>query len=454
MKYHIITYGCQMNKSDSERLATILENLGYESTSSEQLADLIAVVACSVRQSAVDRIYGRVKIWRPKKLKLPLDKLGVLNPVNKKSNFLNGIGKNKKIILTGCIMPKDRKALKDKVDLIIDLKDLNKLPALLGIKNQEPKISDYLNIVPKYQSKFQAYVPISTGCNNYCTYCVVPYARGPEKYRLAEEIIDDVKCLIKNGYKEITLLGQNVNSYGIKHENETNINTKSTKNINFPKLLQTINDLPGSFWLRFITSHPKDLSDELIEVIARGEKICEYLHLPVQSGDNHILKAMNRHYTVAHYKNLIRKIRDKISMISVSTDIIVGFPGETKEQFNNTAKLMKEINFDMAYLAEYSSRPGTVAGKLKDDVPLKEKRQRRNLLNEILKKSALKNNRKYLNKIVEVLIDGQDENYYYGKTRTFKTVKIKKSPEYQIGDIIKTKINKIKDFCLEGMVIE
>jgi len=429
-----------MNRSDSERLAAVLDGLGYKPTGSEQSADLVAVVACSVRQSAIDRIYGRVKIW---------------NKIKKTRELTT--------VLTGCVLKSDQKKLQKAFDFILDIKELNKLPALL--KGQKQLSGEYLSIVPKYESPFQAYVPVSTGCNNYCSYCVVPYVRGPEKHRPAEEIINEVKCLVKKGYQEITLLGQNVNSYQSRMgTNDSRISTNireiggeisvNSRNINFAKLLRMVNDLPGNFWLRFITSHPKDLSNELIKVMANSKKCCEYLHLPVQSGDDQILQAMNRRYTVVHYKNLIKKIRRVIPGIAISTDIIVGFPGETTKQFNNTAKLMKEINFDMAYLAEYSSRPGTVAEKLKDNIPLKEKRQRRNLLNEILKKSALKNNKKYLNKIVEVLIDGQDENYYYGKTRTFKTVKIKKSPEYQVGDIIKTKINKIRDFCLEGVVIE
>lgn len=405
-----------MNKSDAERLAAILEGLGYQKTDNEKSADLIAVVACSVRQSAVDRIYGKIKIW-------------------------NKLKKNKKIVtlLTGCVLKSDQKKLSQSFDLIFDIKNLNKLPKLL--KKERPISSDYFSVTPKYQSKFQAYVPISTGCNNYCTYCVVPYARGPEISRPAKEIINEVKSLINSGYKETTLLGQNVNSY-------------YSENYNFPKLLKTINDLPGNFWLNFVTSHPKDLSDELIKIMANGKKICQYMHLPVQAGDNKVLKAMNRHYTSVHYKNLIKKIRKAMPDIAISTDIIVGFPKETKAQFNNTAKLMKQINFDMAYLAEYSPRPGTAAAKLEDNVPAAEKSRRWKILNEILKKSALKNNKNYLKKIVEVLINNHDKGYFYGKTKTFKTVKIKKSPNIKIGDIIKVKIIKAADFCLEGVRLE
>ncbi|MGC9048785.1 MAG: tRNA (N6-isopentenyl adenosine(37)-C2)-methylthiotransferase MiaB [Patescibacteria group bacterium] len=410
MKYYLLTFGCQMNKSDSERAAAVLENLGYQKTDSEESADLIMVLACSVRQSAIDRIYGRIKIWKKIKEKRPLI-----------------------TILTGCILKEDKRKLIPHFDFIFPITDLVKLPEKL--KNLPcQQIESYFHIHPHYQNNFQAYVPISTGCNNFCTYCVVPYVRGPEICRPAEEIINEVKELIGRGYKEICLLGQNVNSY--------------FSNLNFPKLLKKINDIPGNFWLRFLTSHPKDFSDELIETMVKCKKICEYLHLPIQSGDNQILKEMNRRYTVEHYKNIIEKIRKKIPDIAISTDIIVGFPGETEKQFQNTTKLMKEIKFDMAYIAEYSPRPQTAAIKLNDNVPKKEKEKRRKILTEILKQTAFEKNKKYLGQIVEILVDSEDKDNFYGKTRTFKTVKIKKSPFYQIGEFEKVKIISATPFGL------
>ncbi len=437
-----------MNKSDSERLAAVLENLGYQKTNDEKSADLIAIVACSVRQSAVDRIYSLLN--QKSKIKGQNDKLKC------------------KIILTGCLMPKDEKVLRNRVDLIINIKDMGKLPQLLGIKNYELRIKDYLNIKAKYSNSFSAYIPISTGCDNYCSYCVVPYVRGPETSRPAEEIINEVKCLIKKGYKEITLVGQNVNSYHGKIKNQKSkvkMTNQKSKIINFPELLKMIDNLPGNFWLRFISSHPKDLSDDLIKVMARGQKICPYLHLPVQSGDDQILKSMNRHYTAAHYKTLIKKIRSKFARIRkdicISTDIIVGFPGETKKQFNNTANLMKRVNFDMAYIAEYSPRPGTAAAKLKDNVPHQEKERRRKLLTEILKKSALKNNKKYLGKTVEVLIEesrimNNESRMFFGKTKTYKNVKVHNSKfiihnSDLVGQFVKVKITKAADFGLKGV---
>ncbi|MBU4369371.1 tRNA (N6-isopentenyl adenosine(37)-C2)-methylthiotransferase MiaB, partial [Patescibacteria group bacterium] len=452
MKYKIIIYGCQMNKSDSERIAAVLENIGYQPVNKPEQADLIIVNMCSVRQSAVDRVYG---LFSKSKIKNQKSKIQI---------------KNKKIILTGCILPTDRKNLENKVDLIFNIKDLPILPKLLSEKggiSLRPQLfstsqcNNYFSIPPLLTSPVSAYVPIMTGCNNFCAYCVVPYVRGEEISRPAQEIIEEVKKLIKKGYKEIILLGQNVNRYRSPTNYEFNTNIRIT-NINFAKLLQLINDLPGKFWLRFITSHPKDLSDELIEIMAKSEKITEYLHLPVQSGDDVILQKMNRGYTVKDYKKLIGKIRDKIRMISISTDIIVGFPGETKKEFKQTVKLMKWAKFDMIYIAQYSPRPMTAACQLKDDVIKKEKKRREQILNRILEKTALKNNKKYINKTIEVLIEqtphhckfgmGQAKNdFCLGKTKTFKNVKIKDlKGSLRVGRFVKIKIIKATPWGLEG----
>jgi len=233
--------------------------------------------------------------------------------------------------------------------------------------NSQPWLS--IQVLPKYQTPFAAFIPISNGCNNFCTYCVVPYTRGKECYREKREIIGEARDLIRKGCKKITLLGQNVNSYP-----------------GFPQLLKEINALPGNFKITFLTSHPKDFSDELINVMAKCEKIIKFLNLPVQSGDDEILKKMNRPYTIKQYKNLVKKIQEKIPDIKLSTDIIVGFPGETKKQFENTVKLFKEIKFNTAYIAKYSPRSGTAAFQMKDNVPLSEKKSREKILREILKR--------------------------------------------------------------------
>ncbi len=379
MKYHIITYGCQMNKSDSERIAGILENDGYKAAPNINGADLVIVNMCSVRQSAVNRVYGLSE---------------KLADIKKKKPEL-------RTILTGCILSKDRKKMKNKFDEIISVQEVNSTVSAISGKNSS-------SIHPLYSSTFSAYIPIMTGCNNFCSYCVVPYTRGREYSRPVSEIVSEIQRIIKKGYVEIILLGQNVNSY--------------KNNQNFPELLKTIHNIPGKFWLSFLTSHPKDFSDELIEVMANSPKICPYIHLAVQSGDNQILKRMNRNYTIEQYEKIISKIRQKIPQINISTDIIVGFPGETKRQFAHTKKLMKKIKFDMAYIAQYSPRDKTDAAKLKDNVSSREKKRRNRVLNKILKKTALRNNQKYIGQKVEALVIKPNQ----AKTKSFKNIELSK----------------------------
>jgi tRNA-2-methylthio-N6-dimethylallyladenosine synthase len=326
MKYRIITYGCQMNISDSEKIAVLLQKQGHKPAKNEREAGLIVLNCCSVRQAAMHRVYDKI---------------------NKNTG-------KKKVILAGCILEKDKNALKEKVGEI-----------------WHP--DEYFECLPFYNDKKIAYVPIMTGCNNFCSYCAVPYTRGREKSRPAGKIINEVKSLLKKGYKEIMLLGQNVNSY------------KDGKT-NFLKILKKINDLNAKFKLSFMTSHPKDMSDELIATMAKCDKLKRELHLPIQSGDNEILRKMNRHYTTSHYKNLIKKIRAKIKGIKISTDIIVGFPGETEKQFQNSVKLARAVKFDKAFIAKYSPRPGTAAAKLKDDVPVSEKKRRWKILDTLINK--------------------------------------------------------------------
>ena len=332
MKYKIITFGCQMNKSDSERIASLLEKKGYQPVAKEVEADLIVVNMCSIRQSAVDRVYGKAN---------NLTKLKIKNP-------------KLKTILTGCILKKDKVKLAKKFDQILEFKNL-------------------LNYSPKVKNNSLAYIPISNGCINFCSYCVVPYTRGPLVCRKYKDILKETKKAIKNGAKEIWLLGQNVNDY-------------QDQEINFAKLIKLVNNLQGDFKFFFVSPHPKDFSDELIEVLAQSKKYSQSLNLPVQSGDNQILKKMRRPYTATQYKKLVTKIRKKMPEIFLSTDIIVGFPGETKKQFTNTVKLFREMDFEMAYISKYSSRPNTLASKMKDNVSLKEKERRWQVLNNILLK--------------------------------------------------------------------
>jgi tRNA-2-methylthio-N6-dimethylallyladenosine synthase len=413
MKYHIITFGCQMNESDSERIASVFKKAGLE-TSKINDADFIIVNMCSVRQSAVDRIYG-------------------LKPIFEKMEA--------KKILTGCVLKKDEKKMTNFFDYILDIRELTEWPRILNLK-KTIKQGNYLKIIPKYSNKFSANVPIMTGCNNFCAYCVVPYSRGREISRPAKEIICEVKNLIKNGYKEVWLLGQNVNSY------------KDGK-INFPKLLEMINDISGEFWIRFTSSHPKDFSDELIKAMKNCDKLPKYLNLPIQAGDDKILKKMNRPYTITKYKNLIKKIRKAMPEISISTDVIVGFPTETKKQFKNTAKLFREIKYDMAYINKYSRRAGTTAVKLKDNIPIVEKKRREKVLTEILRKTALKNNSLLIKKerVALICAEGKTKNTWVGKTTSYKTIKIE-SPKNLLGKFVKVKIGSATSWGLNGILLK
>ncbi|MFA5925698.1 MAG: MiaB/RimO family radical SAM methylthiotransferase [Parcubacteria group bacterium] len=499
MTYFLKIFGCQMNYSDAERIATILKKNKLKPAASIDAADLIVFVTCGVRQTPEDRVYGLVHNLRKKYPK-------------------------KKIILTGCLAHRKdvRRRLKGKVDLFCEIKYFPQEIIESGIMNQElwrknknpdskfiihnsknKPCNDYLKIEPTYTNKYTAYIPVMTGCNNFCAYCVVPYARGREYSRPAENILKEVRSLVKKGYREIFLLGQNVNSYknelGImncesgkksrNHNSRFMIHDSKKQAIGFADLLRLIDVIPGNFWLTFLTSHPKDMSDELIETISKCKKVCEYVSLPAQSGDDTILRKMNRKYTTEHYKCLIKKIRrayletkspigDLVSKLppAVSTDIIVGFPGETKNQFENTAKLFRDMKFDMAYIAQYSPRPETAAWKMKDNVSKKEKVRREKVLTEILKKTALANNKKYVRKSVEVLVDKRFDleelrrnvggkkaepwtkristrilYRYSSHTRTQKKVIFSSNKKIPIGSFQKVKIEKAKPFGLEGI---
>lgn len=422
MKYYIITFGCQMNISDSERISAVLEMMNYHKTDNINEADLIVINMCSVRQSAVDRVYG-------------------LYPKFKKLKHNN---KKLKIIVTGCILKPDKIKLKSFLDFVIDKKELYRLGELL---NKDIKIKkDYLSVVPRYESSFIAYVPISYGCSNFCTYCAVPYTRGKLISRNYKDILKEIKNLIKNNYKEIWLLGENVNDYHYK-------------NINFSDLIKEIDKIEGNFWLRFTSPHPKDFSSQLIDVLAKSHKITPYLNLPLQSGDNQILKAMNRPYTVEQYNYLVKSLRKafrafKKHDLAISTDIIVGFPNETKEQFNNTVKAMETIKFDMAYISQYSPRPQSLCfDKMEDNVSKKEKKEREKILTKVLNKTSLENNKKMMGKIVKVVVLEKKNDYLIGKTENYKTIKFKGADDL-IGEFVKVKINKIKAFGLEGKLIK
>jgi len=361
MKYHLIVFGCQMNVSDSERLSAVLESMGYEKGKGIPGADLVVMVMCSVRQSAVDRIFGLAEKFKTMK-------------------------NRPKTILTGCILKKDRKTFSELFDHVLPISELlnvertNKF--FRGEGTREHGLSRRKNLICERDmskksllpSDKRAYLPISNGCNNFCTYCVVPYTRGKLTCRDHKKIIKEAEGLIKNGAREIWLLGQNVNDYS----------SPTDPSVNFARLLQMVNNLEGNFKIFFMSPNPKNFSDKLIKVMAQSKKFSKYLNLPIQSGDNEILRKMNRPYTAEQYIALVKKIRKAIPDINLSTDVIVGFPGETKKQFENTVKLFKKVNFNIAYINKYSPRWQTAAWKMKDDVPFKEKKLREKILQDII----------------------------------------------------------------------
>ena len=407
MKYFIQIFGCQFNESDSERAAAIFDQSGYVKTEKINEADLIMVMSCSVRQMAIDRIVG---------LKEKFAQIRKIRPLV--------------TILSGCVLGSDEKMMAEIFDMVVANADFYQLPKLLKKRvGQLPQ--NYLKIHPNYNSKFQAYVPIMTGCNNFCSYCVVPYTRGREVSRPAKEVISECRDLINRGYKEIILIGQNVNSYRP---------TSKFQGINnFPRLLKAVDKIPGDYWLSFASSHPKDMSDELIDFLGHSQHLMPYLHLPAQAGDDEILRRMNRRYTVKHYVALIKKVRKSVPKIMISTDIIVGFPGETKKQFLNTAKLFRTVKFDMAYLARYSPRPGTVSAKMPDNVSFAEKKRREEYLNEILKKTAAAHNKKMVGQVVPVLVESYKNGFGYGRTKNFKNIKFASEHDYT-GQIIQIEV--------------
>ncbi|MFW5884677.1 MAG: MiaB/RimO family radical SAM methylthiotransferase [Patescibacteria group bacterium] len=376
--YFIKTFGCQMNFSDSERLASFLDQKGLEQITAPQKADLIIMNTCAVRQTAEDRVWGNLKNYKEE------------NPESQ-------------VILTGCMAHREdtRKNLSKYVDIFASIEDVwNKLSEATN-SSGDGLVENYLKITPKYKHKDFAFVPIMTGCNNFCSYCVVPYARGREWSRSPEDIFEEVKKLNSKGVKEILLLGQNVNSYKVKTQNTKHKTiTQNSKpnpnnqlpitnyaNINFPILLDVLaKDFP-QISFKFLTSHPKDFSGDLIDVIAENENILNEIHLPLQSGSSRVLKEMNRPYTQEHYLSLIKKIRNKIPNVIITTDVIVGFPTETEKDFRETVKVFEIVNFDDAFINKYSPRPQTRAQQLGNPFDWKEKKRReKELRKKLLKK--------------------------------------------------------------------
>lgn len=434
LKYFIETWGCQMNEEDSEKLSGGLKPLGHIRTENKEEADIIIFNTCCVRENAEQKVEGN---------------LGALKKLKKEKP-------NTIIAVTGCMMQQEGMAESiikkfPYVDIIIGTHNAYKfneyLQRALGgerpiveIWNKEDDIVEGQPI--DRASSIKGFVTIMYGCNNFCTYCIVPHVRGRERSRKPEEIENEIREMVKEGYKEITLLGQNVNSYGKGLE----------PNIDFAMLLRRINKIEGIERVKFMTSHPKDLSEDVIEAIKECDKLCETIHLPVQSGSSRILKKMNRHYDREQYMTLIRKIKERIPNVALTTDIIVGFPGETDEDFEETLSLVKEVEYDSAFTFLYSKRKGTPADMMLDQVPEDVKKERFNRLVEAVNEIAAKKNKEYDGKVVEILVEGHsknDETKLTGRTRTGKLVNFEGNEE-NIGKLVNVKITKAQSFSLVG----
>ncbi|MEK9132493.1 MAG: tRNA (N6-isopentenyl adenosine(37)-C2)-methylthiotransferase MiaB [Patescibacteria group bacterium] len=459
MKYLIKTYGCQFNYSDSERIAAVLEGIGFAPAKGDEDANLVVFNTCSIKQKAEDKVFGRLVKFEQMK--------------RKKKNLI--------VALTGCMVRKTStkkspaleqdKLVKNlvPVDFVFRIEDCANLPEL--IKEIAPQfklrgaldeidsgsLKNYFKIIPKYNSRFQAFVPIASGCDKFCAYCIVPYTRGRERSRPMKEILTECKKLVEDGCKEITLLGQNVDSYGLSFLDRKEKRFKALKpggKIYFTKLLEAVDKLKtrGLCRVRWTSPHPRDMTDDLISAVKTLKTQMPYIHLPVQAGSDNTLRRMNRPYTVEHYVGLIKKIRKVMPDCSISTDIIVGFCGETKKDFNKSCALYKKIKWDMAYMSKYSMRKYTAAHKImKDDVPEKEKERRWRALNEIIKACSLGRNRFFLGKTVNVLVERCKNGICEGMSEHSKRTQFAGSPKL-IGEIVPVKVKKALEWNLVGKI--
>ncbi len=439
MKYCLLHLGCQMNQSDAERVRTVIEGLGYERTEVEQEADLLGIVACSVRQKAIDKVYARVRTWNSWKARRTL-----------------------LTFVTGCVLPADREKFLHAFDLVFDITDIPQLPDLIrqygvvtpfGISAIIPPDSlrdpskGYWLIKPRYSSAFEAYVPIQNGCDKFCTFCAVPHTRGPEVSRPSEEILAEVAGLVGRGYASITLLGQNVNSYGLDRKGSE---------MSFAGLLREIGRLGNSsgrdFWVYFTSPHPRDMTEEVIRVIAEYPCLAKQIHLPLQSGDDRVLVRMNRNYMVDQYRETVRGVRTILPPATLFTDIIVGFSGETEEQFENTRKAMREFQYNMAYVAMYSPRPGTASYRWPDDVAPEEKNRRLHVLSEELALSSGAYTRAMIGREYRVLVEGPDRKpgFLSAKTEGRITVRFPSDDRSLIGRFARVKITSSAALSAEG----
>ena len=434
-KYFLRTYGCQMNVHDGEEIAARLETLGFEATETLEEADIVILNTCAIRENAHDKLYGFLGRCKHEKEKNNKDLIiGICGCMAQEENVVEELIKKHPY-----------------VDIVFGTHNIHELQDLILERKEKQNIQVYScegkvyeNIPYKRDSEIKAWVNIQYGCDKFCTYCIVPYTRGKQRSRKSSEILKEVQELKNKGYKEVTLLGQNVNAYGKELVNE----------LSFAELLKAVSDI-GIERVRFVTSHPWDFTDEMIEAIAERKNIMPYIHLPLQSGSSRILKLMGRRYTKEEYIELYDKIRNTVPNCSITTDIIVGFPNETDEDFEETLNVVNHCKYDSAFTFIYSPREGTPAAKMDDKIDMKTKEERLYKLNEVINSYSNAANKEYLNKVVPVLIEGiseKDPNKVFGYTDTMKLVNVINAQD-KIGEIIDVKITDAKSFSLDGEAI-
>ena len=424
-----------MNLSDTERVRTVFKQMGFEPTENEEEANILGIIACSVRQKGIDKVYGRIEKW---------------NAMKNRQNVIT--------FVSGCILPADRVRFLKLFDLVFTMNELPQLPEMIrqygivtpaSLKEVNPSanMEPFWEICPMRASKFEAYIPIQNGCNNFCTYCAVPYTRGREVSRPSEDILNEVKELVEKDYKSITLLGQNVNSYGLDKKGEE---------IDFAELLRRIGEYGKAsgkeFWVYYTAPHPRDMTDEVIEVMAQYDCLAKQIHIPIQSGDDVMLQRMNRHHNLETYRHIIQTIRRVLPTATIFTDIIVGFTHESEEEFENTRKAMEEFKYNMAYIAQYSVREGAVASKWEDDVPKEVKRQRYHRLTEELMKHSLVYNQALVGTTVKMLVEDFDRKngYLTGHTEGKIVIRFASKDTSLIGQIVKVKVTSASALSIEG----
>ena len=438
LTYHIKTYGCQMNEHDSENIGAMLEEMGFKQNNDYETSDLVILNSCAIRENVHDKVYGMLsRLKNIKEKKNPNLIIGLCGCMSQEENVIETILNKYKY-----------------VNFVFGTHNIYRLPKLLTdslAKNEQvievfSEEGDVIEHLPvKRDNKYKAWVNIMFGCDKFCTYCIVPQARGKQRSRLSVDIVREVAGLVNDGYSEVTLLGQNVNAYGKDLKDD----------VDMAGLLASVAKT-GIKRVRFMTSHPWDFNDEMIDVIATYDNIMPFVHLPVQSGSDRILKLMGRRYTKAEYIELYNKLKKRIPGVKITTDVIVGFPGETETDFNDTLELYKACKFDLAYTFIYSPREGTAAAKMPDDVSKEIKKARLQTLNKIVNGFALENNQDYLGKTVPVLLDSvspKDKNTLAGYTETMKLVNVKANHSY-LGKIVPVKITKIRTWSLNGELDE